>query len=289
EPRVALVVGMGLIPFAEEVVGVVAAVVPADPDLAVRQHAHPGVKVVLVSPDGVAVDLDRRRPGGPGVGRAPEQRVAVVARAPAAAIGARGLQVAARVDHVDVAGIGRADAHDGMAARAEALSTSVDAEDATPGLRADARAALHDAQFRHDAPGCAAVGRAGDFIAHPGGAAGVLVVILLVADVDPAVGGHARLARLLVARRGDGVADKKFAAPCEAAVRRFVAGDAAGGLVEVGEGDVDDVRVAWVHRNVRPVRGGDGGWGAPGGTAVRGLDDVGGGRAGVEDDRVDAA
>ena len=62
-----------------------------------------------------------------------------------------------------------------------------------------------------------------------------------------------------------------------------------GRLVEVGEGDVNDVRVAWVHRNVRPVGGGDGGWGAPGATAVGGLDDVGGCRAGVEDDRVDAA
>jgi hypothetical protein len=35
EPGGALVVGVGLIPLAEEVVGVVAAVVPADPDLAV--------------------------------------------------------------------------------------------------------------------------------------------------------------------------------------------------------------------------------------------------------------
>src|SRR5438067_1986370 len=175
-----------------------------------------------------------------------------------------------------------------MAARAEVAATAVDAEDAAPGLRGDARAALHDGQLG-DRPGGPAVGRAGHFVAHAGGAADVLVVILLVADVDPAVGGYARLARLLVAGRRDGVADEKFAAPREAAVRRFVAGDAPGGLVEVGEGDVNDVRVAWVHRNVRPVGGGDRGWGAPGGTAVGGLDDVGDGRAGVEDARVDAA
>src|SRR5438067_6341187 len=175
-----------------------------------------------------------------------------------------------------------------MAARAEVAATGVGAEDAAPGLRGDARAALHDGQLG-DGPACAAVGRAGHFVAHAGGAAGVLVVILLVADVDPAVRGYARLARLLVAGRGDGVADEKFAAPREAAIRRFVAGDAPGGLVEVGEGRVNDVRVAWVHRNVRPVGGGDGSWGAPGGTAVGGLDDVGDGRAGVEDARVDAA
>ncbi|PYJ56190.1 MAG: hypothetical protein DME82_05230 [Verrucomicrobia bacterium] len=69
EPGRALVVGVRLIPLAQEVVGVVAAVVPADPDLAVGQHAHPRVIVVLVRPDGVAVDLDRRRPGGAAVGR----------------------------------------------------------------------------------------------------------------------------------------------------------------------------------------------------------------------------
>jgi hypothetical protein len=69
EPGRALVVGVRLIPLAEEVVGVVAAVVPADPDLAVGQHAHPRVILVLVRPDGVAVDLDRRRPGNAAVSR----------------------------------------------------------------------------------------------------------------------------------------------------------------------------------------------------------------------------
>src|SRR5207244_6060101 len=177
---------------------------------------------------------------------------------------------------------------DRVAAGAEGAATGVDAEDAAPGLRGDAGAALHDGQLG-DRPGGPAVGRAGYFVAHAGGAAGVLVVILLVAHVDPAVGGYARLARLLVAGRGDGVADKELRSPSDAAVGGFVAGDAAGGLVAVGEGDVNDVRVAWVHCNVRPVGGGDGRWRAPGGTAVGGLDDVGGGRAGVEDDRVDAA
>src|SRR4029077_1408938 len=102
-----------------------------------------------------------------------------------------------------------------MAARAEAAGRGVEAEDAAPGLCGDARPALHDGQLG-DRPGGPAVGRAGHFVAHAGGAAAVLVVILLVADVDPAVGGHARLARLLVAGRGDGVADEKFAAPREA-------------------------------------------------------------------------
>src|SRR5207244_10315808 len=138
EPGGALVGGVGLIPLAEEVVGVVAAVVPANPDLAVCGDAHPGVILVLVGAVRVGVDLGRRRPGGPAVGRAPEQRVAVVARAPTAAIGARGLQVAARVDHVNVRGVGRADAHDRMAARAEAAAAGVGAKDAAPGLRRDA-------------------------------------------------------------------------------------------------------------------------------------------------------
>ena len=75
----------------------------------------------------------------------------------------------------------------------------------------------------------------------------------------------------------------------DAAVGGFVAGDAARRLVEVGEGDVNDVGVGGVHGNVRAVGGGDGGRGAPGAAAVGGADDVGGRRAGVEDDRVDAA
>ena len=149
--------------------------------------------------------------------------------------------------------------------------------------------ALDDIQFGGDRPAGPAVGRAGHFVADARRAAGVLVVVLLVADVNPAIRGHARLGRLLVAGGRDRVADQELRAPGRAAVGGLVAGDAARRLVEVGEGDVNDVRVAWVHRNVRPVGGGDGGWGAPGGTAVGGLDDVGGFRAGVEDDRVDAA
>src|SRR5204863_7810360 len=98
-PGRALVVGVRLIPLAEEVVGVVAAVVPADPDLAVGQHTHPGVMLVLVRPVGVAVDLDRRRPGGAAVGRFAEWRVAVVGGAAAAAVSAGGVQFVAGVDH----------------------------------------------------------------------------------------------------------------------------------------------------------------------------------------------
>src|SRR5437867_10271988 len=116
-----------------------------------------------------------------------------------------------------------------MAARAEAVATGVDAEDAAPGLRGDARAALHDGQLG-DRPGGPAVGRAGHFVAHAGGAAGDIGVILLVADVDPAVGGYARLARLLVAGRGNRVGDKELRSAGDAAVGGFVAGDAAGGM-----------------------------------------------------------
>src|SRR5262249_49117694 len=154
--------GVGLIPLAEEVVGVVAAIVPANPDLAAFGDAHPGVILVLVGAVRVGVDLARRRPGGPAVGRAPEQCVAVVARAPAAAIGARRLQVAARINHIDMRGVGRADADDRVAARAEVAATGVGAEDAAPGLHRDACATLDDAQLG-DGPAYAAVGRAGDF------------------------------------------------------------------------------------------------------------------------------
>jgi hypothetical protein len=115
EPGGALVVGVGLIPLAEEVVGVVAAVVPADPDLAVGQHTHPGVILVLAL--WVGVDLGWGGPGDAAVGGAAEEGVAVEAGRAAAAVGA--FQVAAGVDHVDVGGVGRADAHDRVAARAE--------------------------------------------------------------------------------------------------------------------------------------------------------------------------
>src|SRR5207247_869352 len=171
-----------------------------------------------------------------------------------AAISAGGFQIAAGVDHVDVCRVGRLDAHDRVAARAEAAATGVDAEDAAPGLRGDAGAALHDGQLG-DRPGGPAVGRAGHFVAHAGGAAGVLVVILLVADVDPAVGGYARLAGLLVARSGNRVADQELGPPGHAAVSGLVAGDAAGWLVEVGEGDVDDVGVGGVNGDVGAVGG----------------------------------
>src|SRR5262249_54355307 len=103
---------------------------------------------------------------------------------------------------------------------------------------------------------------------------------------DPAVGGYARLARLLVAGRGDGVPDEKFGAPRDAAVRRFVAGDAPGGLVEVGEGDVDDVRVGRVNGDVGAVGGGNLARTGPGAAAVGGAEDVGRRRTGVEDDRI---
>ena len=115
EPGGALVVGVGLIPLAEEVVGVVAAVVPADPDLAVGQHTHPGVILVLAL--WVGVDLGGGGPGGAAVGGAAEEGVAVEAGRAAAGVGA--FQVAAGINHVDVAGVGRADAHDRVAARAE--------------------------------------------------------------------------------------------------------------------------------------------------------------------------
>src|SRR5947208_319649 len=165
-----------------------------------------------------------------------------------------------------------------MAARAEAAATGVDAEDAAPGLGRDARATLHDVQFRDDAPGGAAVSRAGDFIAHPCGAAGVLVVILLVADVDPAVGGDPWLAGLLVARSGNRVADQELRPPGHAAVSGLVARDARRRLIEVGKGDVDDVRVAGVSGDVGAVRGRDRGGTLPSGAAVGGAQGVGGRR-----------
>ena len=115
EPGVALVVGVRLIPLAEEVVGVVATVVPADPDLAAGQHTHPGIILVLALR--VGVDLGRGRPGDAAVGGATEEGVAVEAALAGAGVGA--FQVAAGIDHIDVGGIGRADAHDRMAARAE--------------------------------------------------------------------------------------------------------------------------------------------------------------------------
>ena len=213
----------------------------------------------------------------------------MVARAPAAAISTRRLQVAARVDHVDVRGVGRADAHDRMAARAEAAAAGVGAKDAAPGLRRDARATLHDVQFRDDVPGGAAVSRAGDFIAHPGGAADAIGVILLVADIDPAVRGDPWLAGLLVAGGGDRVADQELRPPGHAAVSGLVARDAPRRLIEVGIGDVDDVRVARVGGDVGAVRSRDRAGTLPGGAAVGGAQDVGGRRAGVEDDGIDMA
>ncbi len=115
EPGGTLVVGVGLIPLAKEVVGVVAAVVPADPDLAVGQHTHP--RVILVLALWVGVDLGGGGPGDATVGGAAEEGVAMEAGRAAAGVGA--FQVAARIDHVDVAGVGRADAHDRVAARAK--------------------------------------------------------------------------------------------------------------------------------------------------------------------------
>src|SRR6266496_1993641 len=141
-----------------------------------------------------------------------------------------------------------------MAARAEAAATGVDAEDAAPGLRGDTRAALHDVQLG-DRPGGPAVGRAGHFVAHAGGAAGDIGVILLVADVDPAVGGDARLAGLLVAGRGNRVADEELRSPGHAAVSGLVARDAPRRLIVVAKGDVDDVGVGGVNGDVGAVGG----------------------------------
>src|SRR5438034_9021500 len=141
-----------------------------------------------------------------------------------------------------------------MAAGAEAAATGVDAEDAAPGLRGATGAALHDVQLG-DRPGGPAVGRAGHFVAHAGGAAGDIGVILLVADVDPAVGGYARLARLLVAGRGNRVADQELRSPGDAAVSGLVARDAPRRLIEVGKGDVDDVGVGGVNGDVGAVGG----------------------------------
>src|SRR4029453_5603587 len=151
--------------------------------------------------------------------------------------------------------VGRVDAHERVAAGAEGVASAVDAEDAAPGLRGDARAALHDGQLGGGRPGGPAVRRAGHFVAPAGGAAGGIGVILLVADVDPAVGGYARLARLLVAGRGDGGAVKKLQSPRDTAGGGFVGGDAPGGLVEVGEGDVDDVGVGGINGDVGAVGG----------------------------------
>src|SRR2546423_10302308 len=190
EPGRALVVGIGLIPAAQKIIGILAAIVPANPDLAARGHGHPGVILILALR--VGIDLLGRREGDAAVGGFAEQRVAVEPSGAGASVGA--LQVAARIHHIDVRGVGRADTDDRVAARAEAVSTGVDAEDAAPGLGAGAGAALHDVQFRRDGPGGAAVSRAGQLIAHPGRTADVLVVILLVADIDPAVGGDSWLA-----------------------------------------------------------------------------------------------
>src|SRR5262249_17379647 len=199
------------------------------------------------------------------------------------------LQVAARINHIDMRGIGRADADDRVAARAEVASTRVGAEDAAPGLDAGAGAALHDVQFHRDVPGGAAVSRAGQLIAHPGRTADVLVVILLVADIDPAVGGDPWLAGLLVARSGNWVADQELRPPGHAAVSGLVARDAPRRLVEVGKGDVDDVRVAGVGGDVGAVRGRDLAGTLPSGAAVGGAQDVGDRRGGVEDDGIDMA
>ena len=53
-----------------------------------------------------------------------------------ASAGVGALQIAARIHHVDVHGVGRANADDRVAPRAEAVSSGVDAEDAAPGLGA---------------------------------------------------------------------------------------------------------------------------------------------------------
>ncbi|PYJ01390.1 MAG: hypothetical protein DMF00_05110, partial [Verrucomicrobia bacterium] len=281
EPGSALVVGIGLIPAAQEIIGILAAIVPANPDLAARGHGHP--RVILILALRVGIDLLGRREGHAAVGGFAEERIAVEPGGTGAAVGA--LQVAARIDHVDVLRIGRADANDREAARAEAASTGVDAEDAAPGLGAGAGAALHDVQFR-DGPGGAAVSRAGHFIAHPGRTADVLVVVLLVADIDPAVGGDPWLAGLLVSRSGDRVADQELRPPGHAAVSGLVARDAPRRLIEVGIGDVDDVRVAGIDGDVRAVGRGDLAGTLPGGAAIGGAEDVGGRRAGVEDDGI---
>src|SRR5262245_50534366 len=92
------------------------------------------------------------------------------------------------------------DADDGMAAGAEVLALRVDAKDAPPSLGRNAGAALADVHDRVR-PGLAAVGGAGQDVLRAGAAADGGVNVLLVADIDGAVVGHARLARLLVAVR----------------------------------------------------------------------------------------
>src|SRR5262249_11758855 len=99
------------------------------------------------------------REGEAAIGRFAEERVAVEPGGAGAGVGA--LQVATRINHVYVRGVGWTDADDREAARAEAASTSVDAEDSAPGLGAGAGSALHDVQFHRDVPSGAAVGRAG--------------------------------------------------------------------------------------------------------------------------------
>src|SRR5207244_4908246 len=137
--------------------------------------------------------------------------------------------------------------------------------------------------------GGAAVRGVGQLIAHPGRTADVLVVILLVADIDPAVGGDPWLAGLLVARSDNRVADQELRPPGHTAVGGLVARDAPRRLIEVGKGDVDDVRVAGVGGDVGAVRGRDRAGTLPGGAAVGGAQGVGGRRAGVEDDGIDMA
>ena len=221
EPGGALVVRVSLIPLAEEVVGVVAAVVPADPDLAVGQNTHP--RVILVFALCVGVDLGGGGPGDAAIGRAAEESVAVEAGRAAAAVGA--FQVAAGIDHVDVAGVSRAGAHDRVATRAERL-IGVDAEDAAPGLGGRTGSALDDIQFGGDRPSRPAIGRAGHFVADARRTADVLVIVLLVAHVNPAIRGYARLGGLLIAGGRDWVADQELRAPTGTAVGGLVAGDA---------------------------------------------------------------
>src|SRR2546430_7165014 len=108
-------------------------------------------------------------------------------------------------------------------------------------------------------------------------------------DLDPAGGGHERLARLLVAGRADRVADEELATRGDAAGGGLVAGDAPGGLVEVGVCNIDDIGVGRVDRDIGPVGGGDRAGTGPGDPAVGGAQNVSGGRASVEDDRVDLA
>src|SRR5206468_12386072 len=66
EPGSALVVGIRLVPAAQEIIGILAAIVPANPDLAALGHSHPGIILVLALR--VGIDLLGRREGDAAVG-----------------------------------------------------------------------------------------------------------------------------------------------------------------------------------------------------------------------------